>query len=752
MNLTKLPQGATNTKIPFAKKASDKTSKEIVSDLDKDAYFFRSLEHKGIELNESQIKAVRHYKGPLLTLSGAGVGKTTLLTCRASYLMSYHQVPPENMLLVTFTKKAADEMKERIISLTGTVGKNISKIEASTFHAFFLKLLRKQGYHQEIVKEEYKRILIKQLLKEAGLKDEYQAENVLSLISGYKIRGIKPNQVIAKTTSEKEIQQIYKQYEQWKKKHERIDFDDMLQMAFDLLKNSPELLKLLQNRFQFVLVDEFQDTNFLQYELIKLITEKHKNLTVVGDPDQTIYSFNGAKYEFIMNFDKTFPNTKVISLDINYRSKPSIVGLGNEIIKLNHYRKAKTLTAKKEGIEIPSYLRPNHTDDEAEQVVKHIQAKINDGTNYGDIAVLYRTSSSGRAIFELMTMSEIPFTVSRQSEVFYEQKMVKPMIDHLRLCLNHRDFTAIEGVLGSLYIRKDLGMRHIEEKEQHQKKKYPMIHLKSYPHLQDFQKAKVVERIKLIKAIAELKPEDAIKRLRTEFYDKYIEADERQELTSHKEMNREMLDEVESSAKRFENIKEFVYFINNMIKKHQELKTKRVNESGAVSLMTIHAAKGLEFPVVYIVGFSEGILPHSSSIDPELSDQLYGEDKDKQQEEALEEERRLAYVAVTRAKEELMISSPQFYRGARTDISRFIKDVFQSNESHSSKQLSNTTKKLSNIEKSKQEEVTAWLCTNTTCNGWIRISPKDSVQEESRECPICSTSMNKGKKVIKNSF
>ncbi|NDI33575.1 UvrD-helicase domain-containing protein [Chengkuizengella sediminis] len=730
MNLTNLPIGATTSKIPFAQKASGRTSKEIVSDLDKDAFFFRSLENRGIELNQSQIDAVRHYKGPLLTLSGAGVGKTTLLTCRTSYLISFYQVPPENILLLTFTKKAADEMKERILSLHTSAKTSTGKIEASTFHAFFFKLLRKQGYRQEVLKEEYKRILIKQFLKEKGLRDEYQAENILSMITSYKIQGMKPNQVVAKSTSEKEIQEMYKRYEEWKQKHERIDFDDMLQLAYDLLKKSPELLELMQRRFQFVLIDEFQDTNDLQYELIKLMTEKHKNLTVVGDPDQTIYSFNGARYDFIMNFDKTFPNTKMITLNMNYRSNPGIVGLGNEMIKHNKNRKPKTLTATKDGMEVPLFLRPSNTDNEAELIIKQMQTQISAGVSYKDIGVLYRTASSGRAIYELLTLSEIPFKVSRQNEVFYEQKIIKPLVDHLRLCLNHRNMEAIEGILGSLYINKDMGMQHIREMEQKQKKKYPLIHLKTYSHLQDFQKKQAVERIKLIKKLTEMKPDEAIKKLRNEFYNKYMETDERQELTSHKEMNIEMLDEIESSAKRFMNIKEFIYFIDNMVQKHHDLKLKKEHDSNAISLMTIHAAKGLEYQVVYIIGFSEGILPHSSSLEPELSDRLYTGHKGEQREEALEEERRLAYVAVTRAKEQLIISSPQFYRGVRADVSRFIMDVFNSG--------------LPN----KNEEVSAWLCTSSSCNGWMRIDPYDRPQELLKKCPICNSMMNKGTKLI----
>jgi len=373
----KTPLGVGSRTIPYADIATTKTSKDLISNTDNDVSFFRSLEKQGIYLNESQIQAVRHFKGPLLALAGAGSGKTSVLVCRTGYLITVRNVDPKNILLVTFSKKAAEEMRDRIAHLPGLNESIAATIQARTFHSFFLQIIRKHGVTQDILSEtRYQHIVLKRILREMGLQDAYQPETLLSLLSSYKMQMVNVDNLPETTDEEKELKRIFTEYEKWKFANDKIDFDDVLLIAYNMLRQKPSLLTALHKRFLYVMVDEFQDTNMVQYELIKMIVEPHCNLMIVGDDDQTIYSFNGARNEFILNFDKVFPDAKTITLDINYRSASSIVGLGNEVIRHNKRRKKKTLKATRQSQTQPQYIRPKNTDDEAEIITKYILRQV----------------------------------------------------------------------------------------------------------------------------------------------------------------------------------------------------------------------------------------------------------------------------------------------------------------------------------------------------------------------------------------
>ncbi|EJL45873.1 DNA/RNA helicase, superfamily I [Brevibacillus sp. CF112] len=750
------PLGADFQKVPHAIITEPKTSKDLVSNQERDAFYFRSLEKQGIFLNESQIQAIRHFQGPLLTLAGAGTGKTSVLVCRTGYLISVRNVDPRNILLVTFSKKAANEMKERIAQLPG-IDKSITEnIQARTFHSFFLAILRKHGVLQEILGEtRHQHIVMKKILREMGLQDTYQPETLFSLLSSYKMQMVSVDQLQEKTEEEKELKQIFSRYEEWKDKNNKIDFDDVLLRAYQLLQQKPSLLHSLQKRFLYVSVDEFQDTNMVQYELIKMIVKPHQNLMIVGDDDQTIYSFNGARNDFILDFDKLFPNAKTITLDINYRSISSIVGLGNEIIQHNIKRKKKTLKAtKKDGI-TPRYMSPKNSDDEAEKIVSHILREVESGKRrFRDIAILYRSSNNNRAILEQLIQHDIPFIDYGGDESFYDHWLVKAVLDHLRLAINRRDFEAIEGVLPTLYINREQGLQYILDQDSVQKKKWPLIHLLSLQEIKDFQKEKIMERLKCIKSLESMTPLDAIQHIRREFYDQFLETNKRHKLTHHKEIIRETLDELESSAKRFNTIGEFLSFITMVTEKRQEMKQlKKDKQANAIQLMTIHKSKGLEFPVVFLISASEGNMPHSSAIDAERMEDLYVDLKDiLKVSSALEEERRLAYVAVTRAQEELFISSPMYYRGKKTEVSRFIMSAYPRYEANKSKAESRKSMSEGSVSPkyAKQETVYAWLCTGGSCNVWQRILSYEEAELKSRECPVCKAPMEKGSKAILN--
>ncbi|WP_085521547.1 UvrD-helicase domain-containing protein [Tuberibacillus sp. Marseille-P3662] len=746
------PFGVKERPVPMAEVADTVHTSQIVQDHDTDAAYFRKLEESGVYLNPAQTEAVRYTEGPLLTLAGAGSGKTSVLVCRTGYLVSIQKVHPKNILLVTFTKKAAEEMKERIGGLPGLTEQMARSIQASTFHAFFLKLLRSRGYKQVILSNErYKQTIIKLILKEMGIVDAHEPETLLALFSYYKVNRMGTEQMPSKTTADKNVQSIFKRYEAWKRENNQWDFDDILCEAYQMLKQSPQLLQVLQERFRYIMVDEFQDTNTLQYELVKMLADSHQNLMVVGDDDQTIYSFNGAKSDIILNFDKIFSKVKTVTLDINYRSNVGIVGLGNDVIRTNKQRKSKILQATKQSHHVPQFFHPDTTDDEAKWIAEDIEAKVASGAyHYGDFAILHRTANNSRSMFEQLTLDELPFVhYSSVNQVFYEQWSVKPVIDHLRLSLNPRDLDAIESILPSLYINREKGIEFVRHQEAWTKKKYPLIHLQSFSRVKDFQKKKIEERIRLIKKLKEDQPVKAIRTIRDTFYDKFIEADEGQSLTMNKEVIKESLDELESSAKRFNTVSNFIAFIDDMIQKNEGMKNDRNDMSvDAVSLMTIHRAKGLEFPVVYVIGASEGILPHRSAL--EAGDMEDGVAWD-QVTEALEEERRIAYVAITRAENELYIGSPAFYRGKKAAVSRFLCEAFgepvQEKETDSRKtqnQRQPHHRRKDNHEKNKK--VVAWVCTSSSCNGWQQITNHKETQIQEKECPICKSAMKQGEK------
>lgn len=748
--------------IPHARMALLTNSSDFVSDADRDAYFFRDLENNQILLNEAQVQAVRHFKGPLLTLAGAGSGKTTVLVCRVAYLLRVHRVHPSNLLLITFSKKAAEEMRERLTSMPGLDHSMTNTMQVRTFHAFCLRLLRMNGLQQEILSDgRYQQIVFKRIILGMGLQDTYQPEVLISLLSSFKMQLIEIEDLPEGTEEDKEVKRIFMQYEQWKMEQQKIDFDDILIKAYHLLQQNTDVLRSLQRKFTYISVDEFQDTNTVQYEIIQMIAKNHENLMVVGDDDQTIYSFNGARNEFILQFHEKYPAATTVTLDINYRSTSSIVGLGNAIIKHNVQRKSKTLLATKESDRKPQYVKPTNSDDEADWLINDLQIKVAEGgSQYGDFAILYRTASNSRAIIEQLILHNLPFVDYGSNDSFYDQWMVKPIIDHLRLAHERRNFEAIEGVLPSLYIGRDQGMRIIQDQEAIQAKKWPLIHLLDLPQLKDFQKEKLKNRIRLIKSLAAMKPLNAVQAIRKDFYDAFLETNKRSKLTHHREMLKETLDELESSAKRFDTVEQFLYFIHEVAEKRTEMsRLQKEQFANKISLMTIHKSKGLEFPIVYLLCAIEGNMPHSSALDASHLDDVKmagvtGRDKGTA---ALEEERRLAYVAVTRAKAELLISSPAFYRGKKAEPSRFLLSAFPGADTADSRKPAAAVgvggaaarrPPAAGKPAASTERVAAWICEQAGCKAWSRISSPQEAKLAAKACPLCSAAMVKGSKLI----
>ncbi len=681
------PQGvALHTTLPAAAIAPSDTSVTLVPDSMEDAFFFRALEKQGILLNAPQIEAVRHGDGPLLTLAGAGCGKTTVLTARTGYLLSVRKVDPKQILLVTFTTKAAAEMKSRIAALPGVNARTAKAIEARTFHAFGLLLLRRYGQLTEDIFGDTRAQhgVIQRLRREINSTSTTPPETLLAMLSAIKLEGKTAEDLPKDTPEERDRCALLCRYEEWKRNYNRIDFDDILLRTEQLLENEG-LLATLQQRFQYIMVDEFQDTNRLQYGMVDKLAQQHRNLMVVGDDDQTIYSFNGARQEYILDFPKRYPGTRIIALDINYRSHPQILGLGVKLIAHNEARHAKTLQAGVTEGQSPRYLRPAHADEEADWIVKRLRQQQEDGYALGDIAILHRTVSGTRAIAERLLMEDIPFIQYGEAPVFYDHSLIRPVMDHLRLAVNPRRMEALPGVIGPLYISRDTGMDYIMSQEQKQAKKYPLIHLYHWERLQTFQRQQVKERIVFLKKLRELKPLYAIREIRRVFYDKFASADFSGPATRHKDTIRETLDELESAAGKFATVEEMVTFADELtIKREQMMELMKQADPQGIHLMTVHRAKGLEFPCVYLLGASEGILPHKAALQDEAPEDVKagqgvsGADPDgKLMQAALEEERRIAYVAVTRAKHELYVSSPAMHHGKTVPPSRFLVEAFR---------------------------------------------------------------------------
>lgn len=748
----KHPVGVDDTyELPSANLAELTTSSELVSDGDEDAFYFRNLEKQGIQLNRAQIEAVRSVDGPLLILAGAGTGKTSVLVCRTGYLLNVCHIPPKHILLMTFTKKAADEMKERIASLPGVLPGEAQQVEVRTFHSFFLQILRHSGYRQSLLtNDRFKQVILKKKMKELSLHDTYQPESILSLISFCKMNVKSIDEMPAKTKAEKEIKQLCTFYEQWKQDNQQMDFDDVLIEAYHLLKRDRRLLHVLQGRFQYVMVDEFQDTNPLQYELIKMIAHPHDHLCVVGDDDQTIYAFQGARHEIILGFEKQFKEAQSIVLSVNYRSTSPIVGLGNAVIQHNEVRKPKVLQATRTSTSVPLYFRPRSTDEEAAWIVEEIQAKVRAGTHtYKDFAILHRTTNNSRAIFEQLAVEEIPFYDNGMNGSFYEQHTIRPIIAYFQLAKNPLDWYAFETILPSMYISKEYGMQYAHGEHIRTPRECLIDHLLTLPSLKPFQLRTIEQRKALLKQLPHLEPKEGIKQIRKLFYDHYLETNDRDIATTHKEFMIEQLDELEASASRFRQMEDFLTFINKMKKRREQMKQlQHVSDASVVKLMTIHKAKGLEFRTVFFIGVSEKIIPHITALEGKYEDQNVVQGTLSEQAQVIEEERRLAYVAITRAKEELYISSPAFYRGQKTDVSRFITDVFKKEGMEKRREKEKQARSTSNKSNNKQSKTTAWICTGDDCIAWQRITTKEQAMQKEKFCPLCEAPMEKGEKFV----
>ncbi|MBD7938847.1 MULTISPECIES: DNA helicase PcrA [Cytobacillus] len=628
-------------------------------------------------LNKEQQQAVKATDGPLLIMAGAGSGKTRVLTHRIAYLMVEKGVNPYNILAITFTNKAAREMRDRIRAMMGGVAE---EIWISTFHSMCVRILRRDidriGFNRNftILDATDQQSVIKSILKERNLDPKkFDPRAILGTISSAKNELIEPEE-FAKSAGDYFSQvtsDVYTDYQKRLRKNHALDFDDLIMKTIQLFNRVPEVLEYYQRKFQYIHVDEYQDTNRAQYMLVKLLANRFKNICVVGDSDQSIYRWRGADIANILSFEKDYAQAQVILLEQNYRSTQRILNAANGVIDKNMNRKAKNLwTENPEGNKI-QYYRADSEQGEGQFVVSKIKELAqSQNRKLADFAILYRTNAQSRVMEEMLLKSNIEYAIVGGIK-FYDRKEIKDVLAYLRLIANPDDDISLQRVIN--VPKRGIGSGSVDK-------------IANFAAMHDMTMFEALESIELIG----LSPK--ITKSAIEFRDLVKNYTQMQEYLSVTELVEELLDKsgyrdmlkaeksIESQS-RLENLDEFLSVTKNF-EDASEDKTlvafltdlalvadiDKLDDDGekadAVVLMTLHSAKGLEFPVVFLMGMEEGVFPHSRSL---------------MEEAEMEEERRLAYVGITRAEEQLFITNAQmrtlFGRTNMNPPSRFIQEI-----------------------------------------------------------------------------
>ena len=625
-------------------------------------------------LNDKQYEAVINTEGPCLVIAGAGSGKTKVLTHKIAYILEEKNVKPWDIIAITFTNKAANEMKERIENL---IGDGVKDMWVGTFHSICVRILRRFidriGFDTSFIifDTSDQKTLIKNCLKDLNIDDKLFTErSVQSEISNAKNEMLEPEQYTAKVNGDfrkSKIALVYELYQKRLKENNAIDFDDIINYTIKILMENPEVLEYYANKFKYVLVDEYQDTNKAQFTLITLLASINGNITVVGDNDQGIYSFRGADITNILNFEKDFPGTKIIKLEQNYRCTGNILEAANAVIKNNEVKYKKKLWTKNDIGTLPKVYNAKNEYDEASYIVEQIEhLKREEYYKYSDFVVLYRMNSQSRAIEDILRRESIPYKIIGGLK-FYERKEIKDIISYLRLIQNTSDNLSLKRIINEP--KRGIGKTSLDEIEKiantngismysviEEASAYGLnrIYLKSREFIN------VIEELR--SKAKELKISELIKlTLKKTGYTKALE----DEKTIEAENRLENLEEFLTVAIEFEE-----QFAENSLSEFLEGITLSSDlddmeeTEDSITLMTLHSAKGLEFPVVFLVGMEEGIFPGHQSI---------GEPKE------LEEERRLCYVGITRAKDHLFLTCSKkrtiFGSTSCNPVSRFLKEI-----------------------------------------------------------------------------
>ena len=677
-------------------------------------------------LNDRQKEAVNITDGPLLVLAGAGSGKTKVLTTKVAKLIIDNKIDPSNILAITFTNKAAKEMKQRILSMVGDIG---YKIQISTFHSFGLNILKKHydklklSKNFTILDSDDSSILIKNILKDMNSDENYKAiKNIISNNKNALIDSYEYERFVS-SDFEELVLEVYRKYENRLIKNNSVDFDDLLMLPIVLFKKHPDILKEYQEQYKYILIDEYQDTNEAQYLLTKMISAKYKNICVVGDDSQSIYSWRGSNYKNILNFEKDYPNCKTVFLEQNYRSTKTIINASNDLIKNNINRKDKNLwTDNEEGIKI-EYKRAIDEKDEAYYVVSEINKLLDNGSKLSDIAILYRTNAQSRNLEDELLLNNIPYKVVG-SVYFYNRKEIKDLMAYLKLIYNKDDDVSLTRIIN--VPRRKIGKVTIDKLVS----KANDLNCSMYDAIDS---GKELEFKEIIEFLRENKDNYTL----TNFIDLVLEKtgiikELEDENTIEAQTRIENLNEFKSIAYQFEekygiiSLEEFL----NEISLVSDITEYKDNE--AITLMTIHSAKGLEFNNVFIVGLEESIFPHFNSFESN---------------DSLEEERRLCYVAITRAKKRLWLvnalSRTIYGNKVSNKESRFIKEI---DSKYFNIKTSNV--KVNNVDDSIEYKVGEHIYFDTYGEGVI-VGIKDKILTVAFKHPYGIKMLIKGHKKIR---
>ncbi len=604
-----------------------------------------------MEFNHSQKQAIRHVDGPMLVLAGPGSGKTAVITERTYQLINESHINPSNILVITFTKAAANEMKQRFeYRMRG------GKVTFGTFHAIFFMVLKlAYGYSAaNIVTEEQKYRAMREIISHFNL--EYRDENELlsglfSEISMIKNSRISLEHFYSAQCGSDIFRKIYTEYDAFLKRSRLIDFDDMLTMTYELFQQRPDILSAWQKKYKYILVDEFQDINQIQYDIIRMLALPENNLFMVGDDDQSIYRFRGSKPEIMMHIPQDYPNLKQIELDINYRCEKSIAEESLRLIENNKERFFKKVTPFKKAENCVFYYTFENQREEIVYIIREIDKHIKEGGTLSDVAILFRTNIQPRFLMEQFMAYNVDFKTRDQIPNLYDHWIARDLFTYIRIAQGSRtraDFLQIMNK-PKRYIGRDSLCESFVAFDEWEKMydEQPWI-------------AERIERLHYdIKMLEHMSPYAAINYIRKGIgYDDYIE-----EYANYRNINKEdlydILDELQASAKGFQNYKAWELHIQECSEELKEKAKRKTENPNAVTLATLHSAKGLEFKQVFIIDANEGLMPYKKAV----------------LEKDIEEERRLFYVGMTRAISKLTICSVKEIHNKQAELSRFIKEA-----------------------------------------------------------------------------
>lgn len=606
-----------------------------------------------MQFNNSQLKAVKHKTGPMLVIAGPGSGKTTVLTARIRNLIEEYSVNPANILVITFTKAAANEMKSRFNNMMG----RSTNVTFGTFHAVFFMILRAAYNYSvdSIIKEDVRQNIIKQAIERSRLEPDDLNEmisNITGEISRVKTETIDINAYYSASCPEEEFRDIYKYYVKTLKKMGLIDFDDMLLYCHELLTTRRDILAKWQQKYQYILIDEFQDINKIQYDIIKLLAKPQDNLFIVGDDDQSIYGFRGSKPEIMLNFDKDYPDTDKVILDTNYRSTGNIVSAAGKVIAHNKVRFAKNINTVNDPGDKVDIIEFNTQAEEYEKIIDNIRKESASGGNYSDNAVLFRTNSTAAGFVRKLVEYSVPFVTRDGVPNVFEHWIARDVITYMNIAMGSRKRSDFLQIINRP--KRYIGRDYLTDAEI------------SFDNLEKYYEDKnwMIERVDRLKygilAMASMSPYAMINYLRKGVgYDGYLD----EYAQSHNMQVRELydvMDELMESARNFKTFNEWFAYIDEYGTKLRE-SYAAMDKQNAVILTTMHSSKGLEYPVVYIIDANEEITPHKKAVFvPEI-----------------EEERRMFYVAMTRAKRRLNIYYARKRYNKEIEVSRFVKEIME---------------------------------------------------------------------------